>query len=138
MRDSCLRRREAIEASGEFVAVPYGPSGVAPSGDPRAYEQDFERLEAAGLGSLKRPDLLVVPKRHSRQAAGLVSGLGGTNELPFLPEAELRPLLGLAVAAVECENSLWKAAKMPAFGRELKIQRRSGRLGMPKGRSCQR
>ena len=50
---------DAVNATGSFYAIPYGPSGVAPTNDVRAFELYFERLEAAGLGGIKRPDLLI-------------------------------------------------------------------------------
>ena len=50
---------QALNATGRYFALPYGPSGVAPDNDVRAYELYFERLEAAGLGTVKRPDLLI-------------------------------------------------------------------------------
>lgn len=52
---------EAVNSTDEFFALPYGPSGTAPD-DVRAVELYFERLEAAGLGDNKRPDLLVFRK----------------------------------------------------------------------------
>lgn len=64
-----------------------------------------------------------------------MSGLGGVRELPFTPEAHdaLRELLGLAVFAVECENSLWRAKNIPAYGAQLTPQRRlGGRPGLRK------
>ena len=51
---------EAVNQTIEFFAIPYGPSGTAPSGSVREFELYFERLEAAGLGRIKRPDLLVL------------------------------------------------------------------------------
>jgi hypothetical protein len=50
---------EAVNQTKEFFAIPYGPSGTAPTGSVREFELYFERLEAAGLGQIKRPDLLV-------------------------------------------------------------------------------
>src|SRR2546430_15187410 len=50
---------EAVNWTKEFFAIPYGPSGTAPTGSVREFELYFERLEAAGLGRSKRPDLLV-------------------------------------------------------------------------------
>ena len=50
---------EAVNATGRYLAIPYGPSGTAPSDDVRAFELYFERLEKAGLGKMKRPDILV-------------------------------------------------------------------------------
>src|SRR2546422_1245941 len=53
---------QAINENQEFYALPYGPSGTAPDDDVRAFELYFERLEAAGLGTIKRPDLLLFKK----------------------------------------------------------------------------
>src|SRR6185369_1430801 len=53
------RITQAINETDEFLALPYGPSGTAPDDDPRAFELYFERLEKAGLGKIKRPDLLI-------------------------------------------------------------------------------
>ena len=46
---------------------------------------------------------------------GLVSSIGGVAELPFTPEEapEIQALLRYAIIAVEAENSLWLASKMP-------------------------
>ena len=123
----------AINSTAKYVARPYGPSSVAPSGDIRAHELYFERLEHAGLGTIKRPDLLVFRARDARAVDSIIDAAGGTSELPFVPETELRNLLEYAVIGVECENSLWVAEKMPAFGEELRPMRRlQGRPGLPK------
>lgn len=56
-------------------------------------------------------------------------------ELPFTPEDNLlmQSLLGKALLAVECENSLWVAKKMPAYGRPLKpMKRLQGKAGLSK------
>src|SRR3990172_7871675 len=53
---------EAVNENGKYFAIPYGPSGTAPTEDVRAFELYFERLEEAGLGKIKRPDLLVFRK----------------------------------------------------------------------------
>jgi hypothetical protein len=50
---------QAVNSTGQYFAIPYGPSGTAPDDDVRAFELYFERLERAGLGSMKRPDLLL-------------------------------------------------------------------------------
>lgn len=57
------RLTQAVNATSRYLAVPYGPSGTAPDNDVRAFELYFERLEAAGLGSMKRPDLLILSKK---------------------------------------------------------------------------
>src|SRR3989339_511832 len=53
------RLTQAVNATGKYFALPYGPSGTAPDNDVRAFELYFERLERAGLGNIKRPDLLI-------------------------------------------------------------------------------
>lgn len=124
---------EAINVSSDFYATPYGPSGTAPHDDVRAFELYFERLEAAGLDDIKRPDLLIFKREESREVNAIIGKLGGLTELPFIKESELKSLLNKAVVGVECENSLWKAEKMPDFGSELKPQKRlGGKLGLKK------
>jgi len=126
---------EAVGNTGGYFALPYGPSGVAPDGDVRAFELYFERLENAGLGQMKRPDLLVFRQHDFEVVHGLVSRLGGLPELPFTPEDDplISDLLSLALIAVECENSLWIARQMPGYGMPLTSQRRlGGQLGLKK------
>ncbi|MBI4729755.1 MAG: AccI family restriction endonuclease [Acidobacteria bacterium] len=117
---------DAVNATERYRALPYGPSGVAPSDDIRAFELYFERLEAAGLGQIERPDLLVFQTDDWAQASAIVSRLGGEAELPFALEEspDIKALLRLAVVAVECENSLWKGKMMPDYGSELRPQKR--------------
>jgi hypothetical protein len=127
---------EAINATDAFFALPYGPSSVAPSDDVRAFELYFERLEAAGLGALKRPDLLVFQRSDEGIVKEAVAGMGGEAELPFLREdvPAMRVLLRHAVMAIECENSLWVAKMMPDYERQMKPMRRlGGALGLRKG-----
>ena len=129
------RLREAVDNSDEFFALPYGPSGTAPSNDVRAFELYFERLEAAGLGKIKRPDLLIFRKSDSARVQEIVDAVGGIAELPFIAEDDitLRQLLDKAIIAVECENSLWKASMMPDYGTTLRPQKRlGGKLGLSK------
>lgn len=124
---------EAVNSTEEFFATPYGPSSVAPD-DVRDFELYFERLEAAGQGNVKRPDLLVFRRVDEAEVRGLVRELGGTQELPFVSEDDsgMQNLLSYAVLAVECENSLWKATQMPAYGKELRPMKRLGGLpGLP-------
>lgn len=126
---------EAINGTEEFFAVPYGPSGTAPSGDVRAFELYFERLEAAGLGRVKRPDLLLFPRSARTLVERQIAAVGGGAELPFTPEHDPRigRILGAAILAVECENSLWRARNMPHFNQPMKPQRRLGGIpGLPK------
>jgi len=119
---------QAVNETGRYTALPYGPSGTAPDNDVRAFELYFERLEAAGLGKLKRPDLLIFKRSDEKEILEIIQGIGGIQELPFISEdnSQIQTLLSKAVLAVECENSLWKARQMPSFGAELKPQRRLG------------
>lgn len=119
---------EAVEATKNFFAIPYGPSGTAPTGDVRAFELYFERLEKAGLGQVKRPDLLIFPVSARAEVNQRVAEMGGMAELPFVVEDDNRIqwLLREALLAIECENSLWRAQAMPAFNTPLKPQRRLG------------
>jgi len=126
---------QAVKATDEYFALPYGPSGTAPDDDVRAFELYFERLERAGLNDVKRPDLLIFDKRHSREIDQIVHRLGGISELPFTPEdhRDIQAILTCALIAVECENSLWKASLMPHYGAELRPQRRlGGKPGLPR------
>lgn len=125
---------QAINDSQTFFAMPYGPSGAAPD-DVREFELYFERLEAAGLGSIKRPDLLVFNVHDQAMVEGVVGAIGGIGQLPFMREDShaVQHLLAKALLAVECENSLWKGQLMPDYRAELKPQKRlGGKLGLKK------
>ena len=127
---------EAVNATGKFFAIPYGPSGTAPTNSVREFELYFERLDHAGLGKLKRPDLLVFAEQDRVTIESLVADAGGIGELPFISEDDgrIQKLLKSAIIAVECENSLWRGAKMPDFQTPLRPQRRlAGKLGLKKG-----
>ncbi|MEI6043285.1 MAG: AccI family restriction endonuclease [Chloroflexota bacterium] len=126
----------ALEQNDLFFALAYGPSGVAPENDVREYELYFERLESAGLGKLKRPDLLIFNRSDRIHIQELVESLGGEQELPFISEEDerMQKLLDSAIVAVECENSLWRARLMPDFNKPLKPQKwLNGQMGLPKG-----
>ncbi len=124
---------DAINSNGKYYAIPYGPSGTAPDNDVRQFELYFERLEEAGLGDIKRPDLLIFSSKAKAEVDKLMGKIGGIAELPFIKENELKELLSKAVIAVECENSLWKASKMPDFSTKLTPQKRlNGKLGLRK------
>lgn len=123
----------AINDTKDLYALPYGPSGTAPSDDVRAFELYFERLEQAGLGNVKRPDILIFKSVHKHSVEKFVRDAGGVSELPFLKESDLKPLISRALIAVECENSLWKAQKMPDYGSKLSPQKRlGGKFGLKK------
>lgn len=130
------RLTQAVNATGKYFALPYGPSGTAPDNDVRAFELYFERLEKAGLGNIKRPDLLIYRVQDKPKVDSAIKGLNGLSELPFTPEddAKMQGLLEHAVIAVECENSLWRAKQMPDYTAPLTPQKRlKGRLGFKKG-----
>ena len=117
----------------DFYVIAYGPSSTAPDNDVRAFELYFERLEEAGLGQMKRPDLLVFKRKDKNKVDKIIQKLGGEDELPFIKESEMTDLLDLAIVAIECENSLWVAEKMPSYGEELRpMKRLGGKKGLPK------
>jgi len=77
--------------------------------------------------------LLIFKKSSQETVDTLVRFIGGVSELPFAPESSdaIQELLGRAILAVECENSLWKGKLMPDYGAELKPQKRlGGKLGL--------
>lgn len=124
---------EAVHRSKKYFAIPYGPSGAAPTNDVRAFELYFERLEAAGLGKIKRPDLLIFKKSDELEVKKLLNSVGGIQELPFILEDQLKSLIDKAIVAVECENSLWKSKQMPDYAAKLSPQKRlNGKLGLKK------
>ncbi|MCX6812399.1 MAG: AccI family restriction endonuclease [Candidatus Berkelbacteria bacterium] len=124
---------DGINCSNVFYAIPYGPSGTAPHDDVRAFELYFERLEATGLGDIKRPDLLIFKKEDELEIKKIIEKYGGLAELPFIKEDNLNRLLSKAIVGIECENSLWKAEKMPDFNTKLRPQKRlEGKLGLAK------
>lgn len=124
---------ELVNEHGEYFAIPYGPSGTAPTDDVRAFELYFERLENAGLGNIKRPDLLVFRKSDEGKINKFLKTIGGLQELPFIQENKLKSLLDKAIVAIECENSLWKSKKMPDYTTEFSAQKRlNGKLGLKK------
>ena len=124
----------AVQTTGNFHAIPYGPSGVAPK-EVREFELYFERLEEAGMGQSKRPDLLIFRAADRESVDNLVNKIGGLEALPFTHESlpEMQQLLKLALLAVECKNSLWVAGKMPKYNAEMRKQKRlGGQLGFAK------
>ncbi|WP_240550458.1 AccI family restriction endonuclease [Candidatus Roseilinea sp. NK_OTU-006] len=96
----------------------------------------FERLEKAGLGRSKRPDVLIFARSAQDRVDTLVRKIGGLSELPFTPEdnKSVTDLLQMAILAVECENSLWKGRNMPDYGSELRPRKwLGGKPGLKKG-----
>ena len=121
----------AINATGEFLAVPYGPSSVAPT-EPREMELYFERLDRAG-GVGKQPDLLILTKAGYGAIQEKLGAIGLEN-IPFTPEPSLTFLRDRAIMAVEVENSLWVAKEMPHYGqgRPMKWKGRPDLIGFAK------
>ncbi|HPO55391.1 MAG TPA: AccI family restriction endonuclease [Ignavibacteriaceae bacterium] len=127
------RLLDAVNKTRKFFAIAYGPSGTAPTNDVRAFELYFERLDATGLGKIKRPDLLVFNKKDKASVTKFLKSVGGVEELPFITEDKLQPLIQKAIIAVECENSLWIAEKMPNYKTPMTPQKRlGGKLGLSK------
>lgn len=127
------RLTKSINEQTNFYAIPYGPSSAAPHNSVREFELYFERLEEAGLGSVKRPDLLIFNKSDKDIVDKLIESYGGIEELSFLKEEVMRELLSKALVGIECENSLWVAQKMPDFQSTLAPQKRlGGKLGLKK------
>jgi hypothetical protein len=107
-----------------------------PTGSVREFELYFERLEAAGLGKIKRPDILIFRASDQSAVEKEVGLAGGPSELPFIAEDDIRlaAILKRALIAVECENSLWRGQKMPDFKTPLRPQKRlGGQQGLKKG-----
>lgn len=124
---------ESVNETDNYYAIPYGPSGTAPTEDVRAFELYFERLDKAGLGKIKRPDLLIFNKKDVDSINKVVDNLGGISELPFIKEKDLGEILEKVIIAVECENSLWVTEKMPDFNSKLSPQKRlGGKMGLKK------
>jgi len=85
---------------------------------------------------MKRPDLLIMRTSDQSNVHELVNKIGGLSELPFTPEdnPHMAKLIGKAFMAIECENSLWIAKKMPHYGVKLTPQKRlGGKRGLKKG-----
>lgn len=128
------RLLDAINRSDAYFALPYGPSSVAPD-NPKDVELYFERLDAAGYNNVKRPDLLLFRKQDRGDMEEIVQSIGGKQELPFTTENDRRVqrLLHSAFLAIECENSLWIAKRMPQYGSTLTPQPRlRGNPGLKK------
>jgi len=141
---------EAVNQTEKYFAIPYGPSSVAPD-DIREVELYLGVLQVAGMGQLKRPDLLIYHASDTREVEGILREIDGSYDLPFdlppttghhkvqkLPfvresDARMERLLSKAVLAVECENSLWIGKRMPDYGKPMKpMKRLDGREGMRK------
>ncbi|WP_420264817.1 AccI family restriction endonuclease [Candidatus Magnetominusculus dajiuhuensis] len=124
---------DAVNKTMQFYAIAYGLSSTAPKDNVRDFELYFERLDKAGIGNIKRPDLLIFKIADKPFVDSFIADSGGEEELPFITEDKLQDIIRKAVIAVECENSLWVAEKMPDYSTPMKAQKRlGGRHGLPK------
>jgi hypothetical protein len=125
----------AVDETGGYFALPYGPASVAPDDDIRSFELYFERLENAQPAGMKRPDLLLFRSIDREAVTKAVERLGGESELPFTPEthAGMHLLLRRAILAVKCESSLWIARDVPGWDTDFKpTSRLAGETGLKK------
>ncbi|MGO8704052.1 MAG: AccI family restriction endonuclease [Candidatus Brocadiia bacterium] len=118
----------AVNETGGYFALPYGPRSVAPDEDFGAFELYFERLENSAPAGVNRPDLLIFRELDREAVSDAVERIGGEIELPFTPErhADMRLLLSRAILAVECGNSLSITGDMPDYDAKLKPMKRLG------------
>lgn len=127
---------DAVNRTGDFRALPYGPRSAAPADYPRETERYLERLDTANRTAIERPDILIFRRSAAAEVDQLVRDAGGAPELPFRDESEdrMRRLMSLAVVAVACQHSPRLARKMPAYGEPPRpLKRLEGRKGLPKG-----
>ena len=103
----------AFKENPNWIAIPFGPSSVAPE-DPKELELYFDRLGSAGVG--KRPDLLLFSRKTYGSIYARIDKIGLEN-IPFTPEDDLKFAIEKAVCAVEVENSLWVSKAMPQYGK---------------------
>ena len=151
---------EAVNETGEFFALPYGISSVAPENDVKRAELYFEFLDKANADRAKRPDILIFPSSRRKEVSEILAEvssipapaaietledkeaalsffkeLTATQRLPFFNEtsALIRKLLQMSILGVEAENSLWVTEKMPHYREPLRpMKRLGGKPGLPK------
>ncbi len=75
---------QALADSDSYIALPYGPSSTAPTDDIRSFELYFEALDKAGIGQIKRPDLLVFRKSDRMEIENAIREVAVTLSLPFI------------------------------------------------------
>lgn len=112
------RIQEAINASHEFVAIPYGRSGIGPDATDKEAVKEYWKKFVEVEGDWKRPDFLVVPASAHKANAKKWEALGDTT---IVADEELRSILDCAICGVEGENSLWVAEQMPDFNSTLPL-----------------
>lgn len=106
----------ALDQTGQFRVIPYGPSTIAPE-DPKELEAFFEKMDMIAQEG-KRPDVLLYDKDTFEWAKRtLEEQLGGLERMAETPSHQVRDVITKARAALEIENSLWVTEKMPGFGK---------------------
>lgn len=121
----------ALNESKIFGAIPYGPSTVAPE-NPTELEIFFEQMDLLDREG-KRPDVLLYDRPTFEQVSQEITRrLGSIEKMAEVPSSGLRDLIVKARAALEIENSLWVAEKMPGFGKEVSRYTRGARKGQLK------
>jgi hypothetical protein len=103
---------EAVCASDSYWAFPYGRSGVGPQNKDKIAEYWAKYIEAESVG--KRPDILVIRRFDLERLGNPQTRFGDTT---LATDQDLAEYLQVAVCAIEAENSLWNAAKMPDYGK---------------------
>ena len=109
----------AINDTEEYRAVPYGISRVY-IGDSKEtikeYWEKYSKIEKYG----KRPDIVVFKKTVYEEIKDQLS-----EDPTLMSEDEWCPLIKRSLCAIEAENSLWRASKMPDKDLKLPLPRKS-------------
>lgn len=118
----------AVEETGGYFAVPYGPRCIVRDEDVRQFASHLDKLDHSGLADERRPDLLIFPSRDRDRVERALNRLGAPELLPFAPEthATMRLLLSRAVLAADCESSLLITGNMPGHEESLKLAKKTG------------
>jgi len=110
---------DGINNTSDYRAVPYGISRVYVESGQETKEQYWKKyssIESYG----KRPDIVV----FRRDVYDLIKSK--LSEDPTLmTEDEWAPILKQSLCAIEAENSLWRASKMPDKDLKLPLPRKS-------------
>ncbi|MBA2376670.1 MAG: AccI family restriction endonuclease [Actinomycetota bacterium] len=105
------RIMESVNASDSYRALPYGRSQVGPENKEEIPEYWEKYIRAESVG--KRPDILIVRREDFERLSDRLP-----EDATLATDEELAPFLDVAVCAIEAENSLWVAEKMPDYGAE--------------------
>ena len=114
---------DAINNSKKLRAIPYGRSQIGPKEKDKIkeYYRKYRRDEKYG----KRPDILVFDIETYTEIS---------DQLPedptTTPEDELEDIVKESLCAIEAENSMWYAKKMPDYGKKPPFK--SKKLTLPR------